>query len=73
MPIAFPAGHHGSAFGAALLGFVALGAVPSIDAAAQLVSVNLIVQPDPRAAELYAELRPRFAALYDEFAPALRQ
>ncbi|SCG18212.1 hypothetical protein GA0070610_4552 [Micromonospora echinofusca] len=33
----FPAGHEGSGFGAALLGMQALGLIPSVDVAADLV------------------------------------
>lgn len=72
MAIDFPAGHQGSAFGAALLGFVACGSLTSIDAAAQLVAVDQTVWPDRDAAELYASLRPRLRELLDEHASAFR-
>lgn len=72
MPVAFPAAHEGSAFGAALLGMEALGIVESIERAAELVQIEQTLAPEPGAAAAYAELRPLFAALYDELAPAFR-
>ena len=72
MPIGFPAGHEGSAFGAALLGMQALGLVESIDVAAELVQIADVVEPDPDEARTYAEARPAFAALYDQLEPAFR-
>jgi gluconokinase len=70
MPIGFPAGHEGSAFGAALLGMQALGIVESIDVAAELVGIDEVVDPDERAAAIYADLLPTFAQLYDALGPA---
>jgi gluconokinase len=72
MPVGFPAGHEGSAFGAALLGMQALGMVESIDVAGDLVEIADVVEPDPAEAEAYAELLPTFAALYDQLEPAFR-
>ena len=72
MPVGFPAGHEGSAFGAALLGMQALGLVASIDRAAELVGIDAVVEPDPAAAAVYAELLPTFARLYDDLSPAFR-
>jgi gluconokinase len=72
MPIGFPAGHEGSAFGAALLGMEALGLVESIDRAAELVGIEDVVEPDAATAAVYADLRPTFAALYDALTPAFR-
>jgi gluconokinase len=71
-PIGFPAGHEGSSFGAALLGMDALGLVSTIDVAADLVEINEVVQPDPAAAQVYADLRPTFDRLYDELVPTFR-
>jgi gluconokinase len=62
-PIALPAAHEGSAFGAALLGMEALGMVDSIEAAAGIVELDEIVEPDPEWAAVYADLLPRFADL----------
>jgi gluconokinase len=70
MPIGFAHGAQGSALGAALLGFHALGLIDSIDRAAELVTVADRVEPDPDASRLYAELRPLFAELYDDLSPA---
>ena len=72
MPVGFPAGHEGSAFGAALLGMEALGIVESIDVAADLVEIADVVEPDPAEAATYAEALPAFAALYDQLEPAFR-
>jgi gluconokinase len=72
MPIGFPAGHQGSAFGAALLGMDALGLVDGIDRAADLVGIDEIVEPEPAAAAVYAELLPTFASLYDALGPTFR-
>jgi gluconokinase len=72
MPVAFPAGHEGSAFGAALLGMEALGLVESIDVAADLVRIEDVVEPDPEEAEAYAAALPVFAGLYDALEPSFR-
>jgi len=71
-PVGFPAGHEGSAFGAALLGMQAMGIVDSIDLAGELVSIDDVVEPDPGAAAIYAELLPTFAGLYEALGPAFR-
>jgi gluconokinase len=68
--IGFPAGHEGSAFGAALLGMQALGLVESIDVAAELVRIDDVVEPDADAAAVYAAALPTFAGLYDALEPA---
>jgi gluconokinase len=70
MPVGYPAGHEGSAFGAALLGMEALGAVDSIDVAAQLVRIDEVVEPRSEAADVYAGMRPTFAELYEALSPA---
>ncbi|TYC07117.1 gluconokinase [Micromonospora sp. WP24] len=67
--VAFPAEHEGSSFGAALLGMQALGLIPSIDVAADLVRIEEIIRPDPAAAATYATLLPLFAELYDALVP----
>jgi gluconokinase len=72
MPIGFPAGHEGSAFGAALLGMQALGLVEGIDRAAELVGIDDVVAPDAAATAVYADLRPTFASLYEALMPAFR-
>ena len=72
MPIGFAAGREGSAFGAALLAMETLGLVPSIDRAADLVSIEDVVEPEAGAAAVYADLLPTFASLYDALAPAFR-
>jgi gluconokinase len=70
MPVGFPAGHEGSAFGAALLGMQALGLVESLDVAADLVRIDDVVEPDAEAAKVYADALPTFASLYDALEPA---
>jgi gluconokinase len=72
MPIGFAAGHEGSAFGAALLAMDALGLVDGIDRAAQLVQIEDVIEPEPQAAGVYADLLPTFASLYDALTPAFR-
>lgn len=70
MPVGFPEGHQGSGFGAALLGFEALGLVDSIDEAAALVTIAETVEPDPAAHATYAALLPVFESLHDALLPA---
>jgi gluconokinase len=72
MPIGFAAGHEGSAFGAALLAMDALGLVEGIERAARLVAIEDVVEPDADAADVYADVLPTFASLYDALAPAFR-
>ncbi len=73
VPIGFPAVTQGSAFGAALLGLHALGALASLDAAAELVTIAETVTPEPSASAVYAELLPLFSELYDELTPAFER
>jgi gluconokinase len=72
MPIGFPAGHEGSAFGAALLGMEALGLVDSIDVAADLLDVEDVVEPDPDGAATLAADLPLFAGVYEALVPTFR-
>jgi gluconokinase len=72
MPIGFPAGHEGSAFGAALLAMDALGMVDGIDRAAGMVEIEDVVEPEAGAAGVYADLLPTFTSLYDALEPAFR-
>ncbi len=72
MDVSFPEGHEGSSFGAALLGMQALGLVPSIDVAADMVRISDTVRPDPAASATYAALRPVFAELYNALMPTYR-
>jgi xylulokinase len=59
----------GAAFGAALLGGVAAGTWPDVNAAvAATVKPRARIDPVPEWVEIYRELRPSFQALY----PALR-
>jgi gluconokinase len=72
MPIGFPAGHEGSAFGAALLAMDAHGMVDGLDRAAGLVQIEDVVEPEAGAAAVYADLLPTFTSLYDALEPAFR-
>jgi gluconokinase len=72
MRVCFPATHEGSAFGAALLGMEALGAIESFAVAADLLPIEEACEPEPEAAAVYAELLPLFADLYDALGPAFR-
>jgi gluconokinase len=73
IPVNFPTSHEGSAFGAALLGMQALDLVASIDVAADLVTIDSTLDPDPRTAELYRQLRPVFADLFDALTPTFAE
>jgi gluconokinase len=69
MEIKFTAAHEGSSFGAALLGMQALGLVPSIDVAADLVQIDRTVRPRAAEAATYASLLPVFSELYGQLTP----
>ncbi|WP_369070183.1 gluconokinase [Kineococcus terrestris] len=70
--IGFAGGYEGSSFGAALLGMQALGLVPGVEVAADLVEVESRLRPDPADAAVYASLRPVFAELYEALVPTYR-
>jgi gluconokinase len=70
--VGFAGSHHGSGFGAALLGMEALGVIESIDRAAGLVPLDEIRTPDGDAAAIYAAMRPTFAGLSTALAPAFK-
>jgi xylulokinase len=70
LPIERTAVEEGSAFGAALLGGVAGGVFADVhEAVAAAVHTQDLIEPDPAWRDTYAELRPRYRALY----PALRE
>jgi gluconokinase len=71
-PVGFAASAEGSGLGAALLGMTALGMIDSLDAAAELVAVTEVVEPDPAATEVYAALLPAFTAAQDAVAPIVQ-
>ncbi|RBY90750.1 gluconokinase [Blastococcus sp. TF02A-26] len=58
LPVRVADSPEGTALGACLLGWHALGALPDLDAATALVDVSDPVEPDPADAALYARLRP---------------
>jgi xylulokinase len=69
LPLELTAVDAGAAYGAALLGGVAAGIFSDpAQAVAACVRATTTVEPDPALVKVYAELRPRFRALY----PALR-
>jgi gluconokinase len=53
-----------SAIGAALNGFYALGMLPGLEAAAELVKVDAVYEPDAERAELYQKNYEVFTELY---------
>ena len=57
-PVRVADSHEGTGLGAVLLGLHALGQLPDLDAAADLVRVHDAVEPDPEEAALYARRRP---------------
>jgi gluconokinase len=69
MRVGFPEGLEGSSFGAALLGMQALGIIPSIDVAAEMIPVRDSVKPDAARAAVYSSLLPIFDDLYDALLP----
>jgi gluconokinase len=64
-PVGFSGSGQGSATGAALLGHVALGHVPSLDDAAATVRITDVVEPSESAARFYRDLLPVFSTAGD--------
>jgi gluconokinase len=73
MPIGFARSEQGAAFGAALLGMQALGAIESLEMAAATVRIAEEISPDPAAATFYEHQRRLFADLNVELEPAFRR
>ena len=73
MPVGFGEGEQGAAFGAALFGLHALGAIGSIDDAAGKAGVRETANPNPSAVAVYQRQRPMFTSLYSELEPAFRR
>ncbi len=71
-PVGLPRTTQASACGAALLGLYALETLPSLDAAADLVTVAQTIEPEPAASGRYAALRPVFAQAYEQLLPTFR-
>jgi len=70
LPVELTESEEGSAFGAALLGGVAGGVFADTrEAVARSVRVRGTVEPDPGWRDVYAELLPRYRALYPALAP----
>lgn len=62
--IALPDVQEGSAFGAAILGFYALGLLPSIESVCDMVGVKKIFVPDPTTNAKYEELYAIYNNIY---------
>jgi gluconokinase len=58
LPVRVADSPEGTGLGACLLGLHALGALPDLDEATELVTVHDPVEPDPADAAVYRELRP---------------
>ena len=58
LPVAIADTPEGTALGACLLGLHALGELPDLDHAADLITIGEPTRPDPDNAALYARLRP---------------
>ncbi len=50
----------------------ALGLIPSLDIAGDLVQIKETVRPDPAAAATYAALMPVFSNLYETLVPTFK-
>jgi xylulokinase len=71
LPLELTESEEGSAFGAALLGGVAGGVFADVhDAVAGCVRVRDVVEPDAAWRDVYADVHPRFRALYPALRPA---
>jgi xylulokinase len=70
LPLERTESEEGSAFGAALLGGVAAGVFADVhDAVARCVRAREAVEPDPSWRDVYADLVPRYRALYPALGP----
>lgn len=58
MPVGLAETPEGTAVGAGLLGHYALGSLPDLDTASELIEVHAVAEPDAAAARLYERLRP---------------
>lgn len=58
VPVRLAASPEGTATGAAMLGYHALGALPDLDDVATLVTVDRAQPPDPHAVDIYRRARP---------------
>lgn len=65
VPLELPRASEGVAFGAAMLAMVALGHLPSLDAADDLVEVDRIMTPDPGRRVVHDATHERWVELLD--------
>jgi gluconokinase len=70
-PVAYPADHESSCFGAAIMAMKAVGVVDSLEAAEHLLRIEHRHEPGERESEVYRRVMPLFVDLYrdleDEF------
>jgi gluconokinase len=71
--IRFPTSHESSAWGAAVLGMLALNRIESLDWVVDHVEFEGACEPDPSDAETYARMRDLFVALYGRLKPAYEE
>jgi gluconokinase len=71
--LTFTEGEGGSGLGAALLGWRAIGGLPSLAAAADLITPTDAVLPDPALAARLARQRPLIERAHDALAQLLTQ
>ena len=63
-PVAFPADHESSCFGAAIMAMKAVGVIDSLEAADGLVRIEHRHEPNEQDADVYRRMMPLFADLY---------
>jgi gluconokinase len=73
LPVRLADSPEGTGLGACLLGLHALGALPDLDAAADLVAVGAAVPYDPAAVALYRRMRPLVERSTTALADVLRE
>jgi len=74
--VVYPEGVEGSSLGAAMLGMKAIGEIPALEAAKEMVEISHHHRPDEAASKTYADLMEVFTRLYDRLEPefeALRE
>ena len=69
-PVRFPANHESSAWGAAVLGMLALDRIGSLDWVDDRVTFEETREPDPTDADAYAQMTRLFEPLYDRLRPS---
>jgi len=67
--VVFPESVEGSSLGAAMLGMKAVGEIPALDAAKEMVEISHHHHPDEVASKTYTDLMEIFTRLYDRLEP----